>query len=158
MAALRLQVGDDGDIAGAERPRFEVQLAALHAFAAVAEGGEGRDGPPWPLGSAWRRRGGMRSIGTWQTTLGVPAYAWTPDLAARAIDALGAAQRLGLPMAEARRAAIFDRVVLRGLLISETWLTGEPTADRDGDGDGVPGVGAEPPDGAAPVFRRLVTF
>ncbi|MCA9630204.1 MAG: hypothetical protein KC766_21180, partial [Myxococcales bacterium] len=97
-------------------------------------------------------------IGTWQTTLGVPAYAWTPGLAARALDALGAGQRIGLACARERRAALFDRAVLGGLLIAESWLTGEFSPDRDTDQDGIPGPLGTPPDGAAPVFRRLVTF
>ena len=76
----------------------------------------------------------------------------------RALDALGAGQRIGLAGARERRAALFDRVVLGGLLIAESWLTGEFSPDRDTDQDGVPGPLGTPPDGAAPVFRRLVTF
>ena len=166
LRALETLVDAQGDVrtrgaaeAAGDRPLLAVQLTALEAFARAAA-----DGDATSMRSAqalWTRlETGWwdAQAEIWQSTLGLADSAWTPDLAARAVDALRAAHRMGLPEAEARLATLVERVVRGGLLVAETWRSGEHSGDGDSDHDGVPGVGALAPDGAAPVFYRLITF
>lgn len=161
LQALRRLVDARGDVrtdgsATSDRPLLDVQLAALTAFATGAARGDAEAGRSaralWQrLESAWWDA----AAGQWQTTWGVAESAWTPDAVARALDALRAAQAIGLPDAPQRRSAFFEAVV-GAMVVAETWLTGEFSGDGDGDGDGLPARGAHPPNGAAPVFWRLV--
>lgn len=166
-AALRSLIGPSGDVATAiedevldpGRPLLDVQMAALHALLDDANAGEAASRAAaaalWDrLRSAWWDG----AAGAFQTHLGVADYVYTPSLAAAVVDAVGAASRAGLPEADAVLEAFLGAVVLGGMRATEGWLTGEFAHDRDGDGDGVPGIGGVAPDGAAPVFLRRVTF
>ncbi len=147
-------LGEPADLA---MPLLSTQLAALEALALEAQAGNN------PARQAaeilWARLEAIwwdDAVGAWQTTLGDPVYVYGPALAARVVDALGAAEAAGIaPLIGARRARFHDRWIRDGLRAAETWLTGELGEGEDADGDGVPKPGRGD-HAAAAVFLREI--
>lgn len=166
-SALRGLIGPDGDVATARtsagaldtgRPLLSVQMAALEALLHDANAGPGESRAAaealWTrLQSAWWDA----DAAVFMTSLGLIDYVYAPGDAAQVIDALAMAARAELPGADEVLTA-FLGAVLDNMRAAESWLTGEFEHAGDGDGDGVAGVGAVPPDGVAPVFLPRVTF
>ncbi len=149
--------GAMGQAADLAMPLLATQMAALEALSLEAEAGN--NPARQAAETLWARLEALwwdEAVGAWQTTLGDPVYVYDPALAARVIDALGAAAQAGVGEGiDARRARFHDRWVRDGLRAAETWLTGELGEGEDSDGDGVPkpGLGDH---AAAPVFLREI--
>lgn len=164
LRSLRLPSGDwasagEGGALEAERPTLEVQVVVLRALLDDAAAGDASSRAA--AEALWDRLRGAwwdGDAGAFQTSLGLPDYVYTPAIAAAVVDALAGASRARLAEADAILEAFLGAVVLGGMRATEGWLTGELAHDRDGDGDGVPGIGGIAPDGVAPVFVRRVTF